>query len=86
MPFAFWPTSPVVSPTWLDFLDFASARADGTWLFRGHADAAWDLVPAIGRQPSVSAYRLADEKSCSRISCLRRNALSMRTGSPSLSG
>jgi hypothetical protein len=23
---------------------------------------AWELVPAIGRQPSVSAYRLADEK------------------------
>lgn len=62
MPFAFWPTSPVVSQTWLDFLDFASAKADGTWLFRGHADAAFDLVPAIGRQPSASAYRLADEK------------------------
>jgi hypothetical protein len=62
MPFAFWPTSPVVSQTWLDFLDFASSRADGTWLFRGHGDMAWELVPAIGRQPSVSAYRLADEK------------------------
>lgn len=62
MPFAFWPTSPVVSRTWLDFLDFASARADGTWLFRGHGDAAWDLVPAIGRQQSVTPYRLADEK------------------------
>ena len=62
MPFAFWPTSPVVSQTWLDFLDFASAKADGTWLFRGHGDACWDLVPAIGRQPSVAAYRLADEK------------------------
>lgn len=62
MPFAFWPTSPAVSQTWLDFLDFASAKADGTWLFRGHADAAFDLVPAIGRQPSASAYRLADEK------------------------
>ncbi|HUI20916.1 MAG TPA: FRG domain-containing protein [Methylocella sp.] len=62
MSFAFWPTSPVISRTWLDFLDFASARADGTWLFRGHGDAAFDLVPAIGRQPSASAYRLADEK------------------------
>jgi FRG domain len=62
MPFAFWPTSPVVSQTWLDFLDFASVKADGTWLFRGHADQSWDLVPAIGRQPSATAYRLADEK------------------------
>jgi hypothetical protein len=61
MPFAFWPTSPVVSQTWLDFLDFASAKADGTWLFRGHADASWTLVPAIGRQPSASVYRPADE-------------------------
>lgn len=62
MPFAFWPTSPVVSRTWLDFLDFASVKADGTWLFRGHGDAAWTLVPAIGRQSSASAYRLVDEK------------------------
>src|SRR5450631_2095765 len=62
MPFAFWPTSPTVSQTWLDFLDFASVKADGTWLFRGHADAAWTLIPAIGRQPSATAYRLADEK------------------------
>ena len=62
MPFAFWPASPVVSRTWLDFLDFASVRADGTWLFRGHGNSAWDLMPAIGRQPSASAYRLADEK------------------------
>lgn len=62
MPFAFWPTSPAVSQSWLDFLDFASVRSDGTWLFRGHADAAQELVPDIGRQPSASAYRLADEK------------------------
>ncbi|HXW72015.1 MAG TPA: FRG domain-containing protein [Methylocella sp.] len=62
MPFAFWPTSPIIPRAWLDFLDFASAKADGTWLFRGHADQAWDLIPAIGRQPSNSAYRLADEK------------------------
>lgn len=62
MPFAFWPTSPVISRCWLDFLDFASARADGTWLFRGQPDAAFELVPAIGRQNAVSAYREADEK------------------------
>jgi FRG domain len=62
MPFAFWPAAPVVSEAWLDFLDFASVRADGTWLFRGHGDAAFDLIPAIGRQPSAAAYRLADEK------------------------
>jgi hypothetical protein len=62
MAFAFWPTSPVVSHAWLDFLDFASVRADGTWLFRGHGDAAFDLMPAIGRQPSAAAYRLTDEK------------------------
>lgn len=62
MPFAFWPAAPVVSQAWLDFLDFASVRADGTWLFRGHGDAAFDLIPAIGRQPSAAAYRLADEK------------------------
>jgi hypothetical protein len=62
MPFAFWPVAPAVSQAWLDFLDFASVRADGTWLFRGHGDAAFDLIPAIGRQPSAAAYRLADEK------------------------
>jgi hypothetical protein len=62
MPFAFWPTSPIVSRTWLDFLDFVSVRADGTWLFRGHGDVAYDLMSAIGRQPSASAYRQADEK------------------------
>jgi len=62
MPFAFWPTSPVISRGWLDFLDFATARADGTWLFRGHSNAGFELIPAIGRQNAVSAYRLADEK------------------------
>ncbi|HTV32337.1 MAG TPA: FRG domain-containing protein [Methylocella sp.] len=62
MPFAFWPTSPAISRYWLDFLDFASARADGTWLFRGHSDAGLDLIPAIGRQKASSAYREADEK------------------------
>lgn len=62
MPFAFWPTSPVVSQSWQDFLDFASTKADGTWLFRGHGDANWQLIPAIGRQPSAAGYRQADEK------------------------
>jgi len=62
MPFAFWPTSPVISRGWLDFLDFATARADGTWLFRGRSNAGFELIPAIGRQNAVSAYRLADEK------------------------
>lgn len=59
MAFAFKATSPVVPRSWLDFLDFASTKADGTWLFRGHGDAAWPLRPAIGR---LSPYRLADEK------------------------
>lgn len=62
MPFAFWPTWPSVSRAWQDFLDFASTKADGTWLFRGHADANWTLIPAIGRLPTQAAYRLADEK------------------------
>jgi FRG domain len=62
MPFAFWPTWPAISRAWQDFLDFASTKADGTWLFRGHADANWLLIPAIGRLASQAAYRLADEK------------------------
>lgn len=62
MPFAFWPMSPAVPPGWLEFLDFASARADGTWLFRGHADESLALIPAIGQQSCAAAYRLAEEK------------------------
>jgi hypothetical protein len=62
VPFAFWPMSAVVSSVWLEFLEFASTRADGTWLFRGHGDASWDLVPAIGRQASESDYRMSDER------------------------
>lgn len=62
MPFAFWPTWPAVSPAWLNFLDFASTKADGTWLFRGHADTSWVLRPVIGRLATQAAYRLADEK------------------------
>lgn len=62
MPFAFWPMTPVVPRVWLDFIEFASTRADGTWLFRGHGDASWELVPAIGRQASASVYRPSDEK------------------------
>jgi hypothetical protein len=53
---------PFVSPVWLAFLEFASTKADGTWLFRGQGDASWDLIPAIGRQASASAYRLSDER------------------------
>src|ERR1700716_2946864 len=83
MPFAFWPAAPVVSQAWLDFLDFASVRADGTWLFRGHGDAAFDLIPAIGRQPSAAAYRRADEKILFEDF---ESVISKRTDSPSLNG
>jgi hypothetical protein len=62
MPFAFWPTWPSVSRAWQDFLDFASTKADGTWLFRGHADANWALIPQIGRLATQAVYRAADEK------------------------
>jgi hypothetical protein len=62
MPFAFWPTWPAISRAWLGFLDFASSRADGTWLFRGHADANWSLIPGLGRLATQAAYRLADER------------------------
>jgi FRG domain len=62
MPFAFWPTWPAVSKSWQAFLDFASTKADGTWLFRGHANASWMLIPAIGRLSTQAVYRAADEK------------------------
>ncbi len=64
MAFAFRAAHPVVPQCWLDFLDFASTKADGTWLFRGHSDANWELVPAIGRPSSCAAagYRFADEE------------------------
>jgi hypothetical protein len=62
MAFAFRATGPIVPPSWLDFLDFASKKADGAWLFRGHGDASWDLQPTIGRPSPTAAYNLADEK------------------------
>ena len=86
MPFAFWPTSPVVSQTWLDFLDFASAKADGTWLFRGHGDAGWDLFRRLAVSLPSRLTAWPTRRSCSRISCVNRNALSMRTGSRNWNG
>jgi len=64
MAFAFRATSPRAPLVWQDFLDFASTKADGTWLFRGHGDASWKLRPAIGRPSpgSPAAYRFADEE------------------------
>jgi hypothetical protein len=51
-------------PIWLDFLEFASDRADGTWIFRGHGDASWDLHPKIGRPDicGLAGYRATDEQ------------------------
>src|SRR6266568_9344699 len=56
--------SVLLHPTWLDFVDTASRRTDGTWLFRGHANIDWGLVPSAGRREILGAapYRLADEK------------------------
>jgi hypothetical protein len=51
-------------PNWLDFLEAASDRADGTWIFRGEGNKAWDLRPKVSR-PNVcgpAGYKLADEK------------------------
>jgi hypothetical protein len=50
-------------PIWLDFLEAASDRADGTWIFRGEGNRAWNLLPKVGR-PNVygpAGYRSADE-------------------------
>jgi hypothetical protein len=53
-----------LDPAWLDFIDIVSGRTDGTWVFRGHADRAWTLVPSVGRAHVLGAapYRLKDEE------------------------
>ncbi len=53
-----------LDPVWLDFIELVSFRTDGTWLFRGHADAAWSLAPSVGRRHvlGVAPYRAKDEE------------------------
>jgi len=34
---------------WRAFIDFCNRRSTSTWIFRGHASAAFDLVPKVGR-------------------------------------
>ena len=49
---------------WLDFLEIASDRADGSWVFRGEGNSAWALRPKVGR-PEVcgpAGYGSADER------------------------
>lgn len=45
--------------SWSQLMDLVEDLDDGTWLFRGEWDWAWDLIPSIGRPPQL--YRLADE-------------------------
>lgn len=42
--------------SWDAFLDEMTSAGDGSWIFRGQADALWPLVPSAGR-PSVYGSR-----------------------------
>lgn len=37
-------------PGWLKLLSDMTAAGDGSWIFRGHADQSWPLVPTAGRK------------------------------------
>ena len=34
---------------WEDYINWATEKADGSWLFRGHGNDAWELIASIGR-------------------------------------
>jgi len=51
-------------PAWEDYLAWATAKTDGSWLFRGHGQKRWLLTPKIGR-PDIAGpkgWNEPDEK------------------------
>ncbi len=46
---------------------FTEAR--GRWVFRGHADATWQLIPSVGRENHTSKSREKYEQSLFNIFC-----------------
>ena len=55
-------SSPVAA--WVDYLCWATEKTDGSWLFRGHGDKRFTLMPKIGRANicGPKPWNLSDEK------------------------
>jgi hypothetical protein len=67
MPAAGRPPEP--AKAWLRFLNWTSRAAGGGWVFRGHADRSWKLLPSVGR---VLPYSIERERQATQI--FRRQA------------
>lgn len=52
-----------------------------TWIFRGHADSSWELVPSAWRTPRPPALQRAHDAIAERIPPLRQVSAWDRTGS-----
>ncbi|EHK54475.1 FRG domain-containing protein [Allomesorhizobium alhagi] len=48
--------------SWPAFLKWISEHTDSSWVFRGHGDASYQLVPTIGRPPAGRTYKETDER------------------------
>jgi FRG domain len=52
----------VTKGNWAAFLRWISEHTDSSWVFRGHGDASYRLMPTIGRAPTGRTYKETEEK------------------------
>ena len=68
-----------------DLLEIASeewfTRPRGTWVFRGHSSAAYELVPSVGRDMHTSRDRAKYELSMFEMFCREARLLMVRVPS-----
>ncbi len=55
-------TSGITRGRWPLFLKWISEHADSSWVFRGHGNALYKLLPAVGRLTSGRSYKETDER------------------------
>jgi len=52
----------VAGVAWVNFLSMISGKLDGSWYFRGQADATWMLQPNVGRTSPRLPFEAARER------------------------
>ncbi len=52
----------VTKGNWAAFLRWISELTDSSWVFRGHGESTYQLIPTVGRGPPGHQYKETEEK------------------------